>query len=100
MTQEHLDAVFWLFAGEGHYLLDTDELLQLLELHDDAGQPIVRVIDGERCELMGAVVEPWRCDMPGLDAHAQDLWIWRLGDIERPAWLPDFEFGADSLSDH
>lgn len=98
MTQEHLDAVFWLCAGTGHYLLSTDDLLHLLDLHDDTGQPIVRVIDIDRCEMMGAIVEPWRCAMPGLAAH--DLWIWRLGDIERPDWLPDFDFDLDSLSDH
>lgn len=97
MTQEHLDAVYWLFAGEGNYLLATDELLHLLELRDDAGRPIVQVIDGEHCELMGAVVEPWRCNMPGLPACAHDLWIWRLGDIERPAWLPDFDLDLGSI---
>lgn len=99
MTEQHLDAVFWAFAGEGNYLLATDELLHLLDLQDNAGRPIVRVIDSEHCELMGAVVEPWRCDMPGLDDHARDLWIWRLADIERPAWLPDFDFDLDSLPD-
>lgn len=99
MTQQHLDAVYWAFAGHGHYLLSTDDLLHLLDLRDDAGQPIVRVIDSDRCEMMGAVVEPWRCDMPGLPACAQDLWIWRLDDIARPAWLPDFEIDLDLLSD-
>lgn len=100
MTQQHLDDVFFAFAGESHYLLATDDLLPLLDLQDDTGRPIVRVINSDRCEMLGAIVEPWRCDMPGLPACAHDLWIWRLGDIERPAWLPDFEFGADSLSDH
>lgn len=100
MTQQHLDAVFWAFAGESHYLLATDELLHLLELHDNSGRPIVCVLDSDHCEVMGAIVEPWRCEMPGLPACAHDLWIWRLGDIERPTWLPDFDLDLDSLSDH
>lgn len=100
MTQEHLDAVFLAFAGESNYLLSIDELLHLLELHDNAGRPIVQVLDSARCELMGAVVEPWRCDMPGIPAPAHDLWIWRLGDIGRPPWLPDFNLDLDLLSDH
>lgn len=97
MTQQNLDDVFLVFAGRGHYLLATDELLHLLELHDSAGQPIARVIDHERCELMGATVEPWRPMTPGLDAS--NFWLWRLDDIERPRWLPDGDFGLDSLSD-
>lgn len=97
MTQQHLDDVFLVFAGLSHYLLSTDELLHLLDLRDGAGRPIVRVVDAERCEILGAVVEPWHCPMP--DLPARDLWIWRLGDMERPGWLPDGDFGLDSLSD-
>jgi hypothetical protein len=97
MTQQHLDDVFRVFAGLSHYLLSTDELLRLLELHDTAGRPFVRVIDHERCELLGAVIEPWRCPMPAVDDN--NLWLWRLHDIERPDWLPDFDFDLGSLSD-
>jgi hypothetical protein len=99
MTQENLHDVFLAFAGRSHYLLATDELLQLLEHHDNAGRPIVRVIDNERCELMGVAVEPWRPLLPSLIVRARDLWIWRLDDMERPRWLPDSDFGLDSLSD-
>lgn len=93
MTQQHLDDV----AGRSHYLLAADEILQLLELHDNAGRPIIRVIDSSRCELMGAGIEPWRCSMSHL--AVRDLWLWRLGDIERPSWLPDGDLDLDSLSD-
>jgi hypothetical protein len=99
ISWQHLDDVFLVFAGRSHYLLATDELLQLLELRDNGGRPIVRVIDSERCELMGAVIEPWRCRMPNLAVHARDLWIWRLDDMDRPDWLPSFDLGRDSLSD-
>jgi hypothetical protein len=57
------------------------------------------VIDTDRCELMGAVIEPWPCRMAHLAVRARDLWIWRLDDIERPSWLPDGDFDLDSLSD-
>jgi len=92
MTRQNAEDVFLRFAGGGsHYLLHTEDLLDLLELHDAAGQPFVRVISPDRCEMMGVAVEPWRCEMPGLPAYARDLWVWCLGSIERPVWLPDFD---------
>lgn len=97
MTEEHLDDVFRMFVGRSHYLLTTEDLLQVMELRDSAGQHIVKVIDIERCEIMGATVEPWRPMMPGLDAS--NFWLWRLDDIERPRWLPDDDSGLSFPGD-
>jgi hypothetical protein len=91
MTRQNAEDVYLRFAGDGHYLIHSDDLLDLLEVHDDAGRPLVGVIGPARCEMMGAAVEPWHCEMPGLPAYARDLWVWRLEEIERPAWLPDFD---------
>jgi len=88
MTKDHVEDIFGMFAGTDSYLIPIDDVIALMNIDDDAGQPLVHVLLPDRCVMMGADLEPWR----PLALDPQDLWLWRLDLIERPDDLPPFEW--------
>ncbi|MGA2171262.1 MAG: hypothetical protein ABSG62_24010 [Terracidiphilus sp.] len=88
MTKQDIDDVFLMFAGSDSYLISIGDIVTLMDTAADAGQPLIWVLDPDRCVMMGADLEPWR----PLAVDSQDLWLWRLDRIERPTGLPPFEW--------
>ena len=88
MPRQDLEDTFLVFAGTDSYRIPIDDVITLKDAADHAGQLLVRVLASGRCELMGAPLEPWR----PLAVDSQDLWLWRLDQIERPTDLAPFEW--------
>jgi hypothetical protein len=88
MTRQDIEGTFLTFAGTDSFLLPISDIVGLIDVPDDAGQPPIRVLVPDHCMMMGAVLEPWR----PLVAGPKGLWLWQLDLIERPADLPPFEW--------
>lgn len=52
MTKQDIDDVFLMLAGSDSYLISIGDILTLMHTAADAGQPLIRVLDPDRCELM------------------------------------------------